>query len=119
MQHFTPASQVILEFISLALEDHRDERRVRVELDARYNAFVEALRVEQETILGYFDRVFGERENALRQFYDLMERASEDGDNEQLKIAVEGIVGVIRSNPLLGFEEFRNALSDPTKVIDL
>ena len=63
--------------------------------------------------------VFGERDNALRQFYDLMDRASENGDNEQLKLAVEGIVGVIRSNPLLGFEEFRNALSDPTKIIDL
>lgn len=119
MQYITPTSQVILDFISLALEEHRDERRVRVELDARYNAFIEALRVEQETILGYFDRVFGERENALRQLYDLMERASEDGDNEQIRVAVEGVVGVIRSNPLLGFEEFRNALSDPTKIIEL
>ena len=119
MQYIRPTSQVILEIISLVQEDQQDERRVRVEFETRYSAFVEALRVEQEIILGYFDRVFGERENALRQFYDLMDRASENGNNEQLKLSVEGIVGVIRSNPLLGFEEFRNALTDPSKVIEL
>ena len=119
MQYIRPTSQIILEIISLVQEDKQDERRGRLEFETRYNAFVEALRVEQETILGYFDRVFGERDNALRQFYDLMDRASANGDNEQLKLAVEGIVGVIRSNPLLGFEDFRNALSDPTKIIEL
>ena len=119
MQYIRPTSQVVLEVISLVQQDRQDERRVRVEFETRYNAFVEALRIEQGTILGYFDRVFGERENALRQFYDLMDTASENGDNEQLKLAVEGIVGVIRSNPLLGFEEFRSALSDPSKIIEL
>ena len=119
MQYIRPTSLVILEVISLVQQDHQDERRIRLEFETRYSAFVEALRVEQETILGYFDRVFEERENALRQFYVLMDRASENGDNEQLKLAVEGIVGVIRSNPLLGFEEFRSALSDPSKIIEL
>ena len=118
MQYIGPTSQIILEFVSLVQQDRQDERRVSLELETKYNTFVEALRLEQGTILGYFDRVFGERENALRHFYELMDKASANGDTEQLKTAVEGIVGIIRSNPMMGFEEFRKALSDPGRIIE-
>ena len=119
MQYIRPTSQLILEVVSIVTQDQADERKVRLELETRYNAFVEALRVEQEIILDYFDRVFGERENALRQFYDILDRASRDGDNERLKTAVEGIVGIIRTNPLMGFDEFQKALADSRRVIEL
>ena len=119
MQYVRPTSQVILEVVSMVMQDQQDERAARLELETRYNAFVEALRVEQETILRYFDRVFGERENALRQFYDVLDRASRNGDNEQLMTAVEGIIGIIRTNPLMGFDEFQRALADSRRVIEL
>ena len=118
MQHAIPASRIILEVVSLVIQNQQDERKTRLELETRYNAFVEALRVEQESILNYFDRVFGERENALRQFYDVLDRASRNGDNEQLKAAVEGIIGIIRTNPLMGFDEFQKALADSRRVIE-
>ena len=119
MQYIRPTSQVILEVVSIVAQDQREEREARLELETRYNAFVEALRVEQETILSYFDRVFGERDNALRQFYGVLDRASLNGDNERLKTAVEGIIGIIRSNPLMGFEDFQRALVDSRRTIEL
>ena len=102
MQYIRPTSQVILEVVSIVAQDQREEREARLELETRYNAFVEALRVEQETILSYFDRVFGERDNALRQFYGVLDRASLNGDNERLKTAVEGIIGIIPEQPADG-----------------
>ncbi len=118
MQHAIPASRIILEVVTLVIQDQQDERKTRLELETKYSAFVEALRVEQETILNYFDRLFGERENALRQFYDVLDMASRRGDNEQLKAAVEGIIGIIRTNPLMGFDEFQKALADSRRVIE-
>lgn len=118
MQYARPASQIILEVVSIISHDQRDEREARLELETRYDAFVEALRVEQETILSYFDRIFAERDNALRKFYELLDQAAESNDNEQLKTAVEGIVSVIRSNPLLGFDEFQKALADSRRPIE-
>ena len=119
MQKITPALQIILDVASLIVQEERDERKTGLEMEARYNAFIEALRAEQETMTAYFDRVFGERENALRHLYDVMDKATAAGDNEQLNTAVQGIVGIIRTNPLLGFEEFQKALADPRKTIEL
>ena len=119
MPKITPALQVILDVASLVIQEERDEREARLEMEARYNAFVQALRTEQETMIAYFDRVFGERDNALQHFYDLMDEATAAGDNEQLETAVSGIVGIIRTNPLMGFEEFQKALADPRETIEL
>ena len=99
MQKITPALQVILDVASLVIQEERDEREARLEMETRYNVFGQALRTEQETMIAYFDRVFGERDNALQHFYDLMDEATAAGDNEQLETAVSGIVGIIRTTP--------------------
>ena len=89
------------------------------EIEARYEAFIAALQIEQETILRFFEMQFAERAEALQHFYDLMDSASNRGDNEQLSLAVQGIVGIIRENPLLGYTEFRQAWADTTRPLEL
>ena len=86
MQYIRPTSQVILEVVSIVAQDQREEREARLELETRYNAFVEALRVEQETILSYFDRVFGRETTRFDSFTESWtgraergQRAIEDG----------------------------------------
>ena len=54
MQKITPALQVILDVASLVIQEERDEREARLEMEARYNAFGQALRTEQETMIAYF-----------------------------------------------------------------
>lgn len=48
-----------------------------------------------------------------------MESSFASSDNGQLERAVQGIIGIIRENQLLGFEEFRKAVGNPTKIIEL
>ena len=115
----TIAIEIIRQFVSSSSPSDEGQDTEIAEVEARYNAFLEALRIEQHTIIQYFEMRFAERAEALRNFFDLMESASESRDNAQLELAVQGIVGVIRENPLLGFEEFRTALGDPTKIIEL
>ncbi len=47
-----------------------------------------------------------------------MESSFASSDNGQLELAVQGIKGIIRENPLSGFEEFRTTLGDPAKIIE-
>ena len=115
----TGAIEIITQFVSSYRPGDEGQAKDIAEVEARYNAFLEALRIEQQTIIQYFEMRFTERAEALRNFFDLMESASEHGDNTQLEFAVQGIIGIIRENPLLGFEEFRKALGDPTKIIEL
>ena len=115
----TGAIETITQFVALYLSDDESQATEIAEINAKYHAFLEALRIEQHTIIQYFEMRFAERAEALRNFFDLMESASDSADNTQLELAVQGIIGIIHENPLLGFEEFRKALGDPTKVIEL
>ena len=115
----TGAIEIITHFVSSYRADNESQAAEIAGVAARYNAFLEALRIEQHNIIQYFEMRFAERAEALRHFFDLMESASESGDNTQLELAVQGIIGIIRENPLLGFEEFRKTLGDPAKIIEL
>lgn len=110
------AVPVILEVIDRFTDNEAGDPTALAEIEARYDAFIEALRIEQQTILRYFEMQFAERAEALGHFYDLLDRAR---DKEQLEVAVSGIVGIIRENPLLGYAEFRKAIGDPTQKIEL
>ena len=115
----TGAIEVISQFVSSYHRGNEAQAMEVAEVECRYNAFLEALRIEQRTIVRYFEMRFAERADAIRTFFELMESASESGDNAQLELAVQGVISIIRENPLLGFEEFRKTLGDPTKVIEL
>ena len=119
MQQTTAALQVLDAVLSAFNSDDADDQVALAEIEAHYNAFVAALRIEQETILRYFEMQFAERAKALQHCYDLMEAATDNGDNAQLELAVQGIIGIIRENPLLGYAEFRKALADTSQPIEL
>lgn len=119
MQQATAAFQVLDTVLSGFNSGVQDDQVALAEIEAHYNAFIAALRMEQETILRYFEMQFGERAEALRHCYDLMESATDNGDNSQLELAIQGIIGIIRENPLLGYAEFRKALADTSQMIEL
>lgn len=86
---------------------------------ANYQAFLSALQAEQEVLLIFFEYRFAERREALGEFYQVLHKAVETGDDHQLDIAICGILGVIKDNPLNDFEKFRQTYNDSNAVIEL
>lgn len=95
------------------------EKTNREWIRANHQAFLAALQAEQEALLVYFEHRFAERREALGEFYQVLHKAVETGDDHQLDVAICGILGIVKDNPLNDFEKFRQAYNDPNSIIEL
>ena len=96
-----------------------EERTKREEIWSKRDVLVTALNNEKEVILTYFEHRFAERKMALEQFYHLLHRATDSGNDNELQVALGGILGIIQENPLKDFAEFKKNMSNPDFVIEL
>lgn len=101
------------------LKIREQERTKREMIWSKRDVLVTALNNEKEVILAYFEHRFKERKATLEQFYDVLHRATRSGDSGQLQIALDGILGIVKENPLKDFAEFRKNMSNPDFVIEL
>ena len=97
----------------------QQEMTKREEIWSKRSILITTLNNEKEVIIAYFEHRFKERKEALEQFYSLLHRAVDSGEEAQLQIALNGILGVIQENPLSDFAEFRKNMTDPDFMIEL
>ena len=112
----------LLPLITEAIDYYKiraEERTKREEIWSKRDVLVTALNNEKEVILTYFEHRFAERKMALEQFYHLLHRAVDSGNENELKVALDGILGIIQENPLKDFAEFKKNMSNPDFVIEL
>lgn len=101
------------------LKTRQEEQTKREYIWAKRDAIVTELNNEKEVVLSYFEHRFAERKGALEQFYSLLHRAVDTGNDQQLQTALNGILGIIQENPLKDFAEFRKNMSDPDFVLEV
>lgn len=101
------------------LKTRQEEQTKREYIWAKRDAIVTELNNEKEVVLSYFEHRFVERKGALEQFYSLLHRAVDTGNDQQLQTALNGILGIIQENPLKDFAEFRKNMSDPDFVLEV
>lgn len=101
------------------LKTRQEEQTKREYIWATRDAIVTELNNEKEVVLSYFEHRFAERKGALEQFYSLLHRAVDTGNDQQLQTALNGILGIIQENPLKDFAEFRKNMSDPDFVLEV
>lgn len=101
------------------LKTRQEEQTKREYIWAKRDAIVTELNNEKEVVLSYFEHRFAERKGALEQFYSLLHRAVETGNDQQLQTALNGILGIIQENPLKDFAEFKKNMSDPDFVLEV
>lgn len=101
------------------LETRQEEQTKREYIWAKRDAIVTELNNEKEVVLSYFEHRFVERKGALEQFYSLLHRAVDTGNDQQLQTALNGILGIIQENPLKDFAEFKKNMADPDFVLEL
>ena len=101
------------------LKTRQEEQTKREHIWAKRDVLVTELDNEKEVILSYFEHRFAERKGALEQFYSLLHRAVDTGNDQQLQTALSGILGIIQENPLKDFAEFQKKMADPNFMIEL
>ena len=101
------------------LKTRQEEQTKREHIWAKRDVLVTELDNEKEVILSYFEHRFAERKGALEQFYSLLHRAVDTGNDQQLQTALSGILGIIQENPLKDFAEFKKKMADPNFMIEL
>ena len=101
------------------LKTRREEQTKREYIWAKRDVLVTELNNEKEIVLAYFEHRFAERREALEQFYSLLHRAVDTGNDQQLQTALGGIIGIIQENPLKDFAEFKKNMADPNFMLEL
>jgi capsid protein len=100
--------EVIREYVNYRriVEEQKTEReRIISERDRA----VKALEAEKEVILDYFERRFKERKDVLSGLFDILHQGIVNKNDNVIDKALEGIVGIVKDNPLKDFETFRQA----------
>ncbi len=95
------------------------EQTKREEIWSKRDVLILALNNEKDVILTYFEHRFAERRISLEQFYNLLHRSVDSGNEIQLQAALTGILGIIQENPLSDFAEFRKNMANPNFKLEL
>ena len=88
-------------------------------LGRKRDVLITALNHERDALLAYFKLRFAERRSALNEFYDLLHKAVENENTEQMQVSLAGILGIIKDNPFSDLEEFRAQWGNPEFRIEL
>lgn len=95
------------------------EQTKREEIWSKRDVLILALNNEKDVILTYFEHRFAERRSSLMQFYNLLHKSVDSGNEIQLQTALTGILGLIQENPLSDFAEFRKNMANPDFKLEL
>ena len=100
--------EVIREYVNYRriVEEQKTERERIV---AERTRAVKAIEAEKEVILDYFERRFKERKEALSGLFNILHDGIVNKNDNAVDKALEGIVGIVKDNPLKDFETFRQA----------
>ena len=94
------------------------EKTKREEIAARRDVLLRSLENEREIMLTYIGRAFAERAEALRHFYEHLDRAVAEKNSDLLNAALSGIVSIVKESPLRDLAAFRRA-REAGEVIDI
>ena len=95
------------------LKTRQEEQTKREYIWAKRDVLVTELDNEKEVLLSYFEHRFAERKGALDQFFNLLHRAVDTGNDQQLQTALNGILGIIQENPLKISPNLKNTWRTP------
>lgn len=111
----TDAVRACIEYAKISQAEKTERARIKAKRDVA----VAAIHAQKDVILRYFDLRFKEREAALSRFFVQLDEGIRARDDKLLDLALHGIVGIIKDNPLSDFEAFRQQMAKPDFLLDL
>lgn len=86
-----------------------DEQTRREEIRANRDVAVATILANKALMEEYFSQRFAERRVVLDQLFSVLSHAVDTENDGQLDRALDGILGVVKDNPLSDFAAFREA----------
>ena len=114
-QAIPPTISGIAEYFRTLVEEQTRRQAIATHRDV----LLARITAERDAILAYFEHRFSERRAVLEEFFELLHRAVDYGNNHQLNAALAGILGIIQDNPLDDFETFKQQFQNPDYVIEI
>lgn len=99
---------ILEEYISYR-KKAEEQKTEREKILAQRDIAIKSIESEKEVILKYFELRFSERKEALSQLFEVLHQAIENKNISTADYILDGILGIIRENPLKDFESFRRS----------
>ncbi|EAW33391.1 hypothetical protein [Lyngbya sp. PCC 8106] len=93
-----------------------EERTKRQEIKAWEKTTIAQINAQRDVLIEYLERSFDERAKNFRQLFNVVDKAIDNGDNEQLALALHSITELAKSSPfkdLANLTSVKAALNDP------
>ncbi|MCL7749215.1 hypothetical protein [Halalkalibacter alkaliphilus] len=91
----------------------------RMEIKAKRDVAIEAIRSNREVMLYALEETFKERGKTLDQMFQGLDRAIEEDNIEYIDRFLSGIVTTIQTSPFRGFGEFQKSVGTGEHVLKL
>ncbi len=94
----------------------QEERTKRQEITAWEKATIADINAQRDVLIEYLELSFDERAKNFRQLFNVVDKAIDNGDNEELALALHSITELAKSSPfkdLANLTSVKAALNDP------
>lgn len=96
-----------------------EQRTTRENINAKRDIAIKSIEAQKEILLDYFNKRFSERKDSLNKFFTVLDNAIKEKDDKQLDVALAGILGILKDNPLGDFQTFKENMLMPDYKIEL
>jgi len=96
-----------------------EQRTTRENIKAKRDIAIKSIEAQKEILLDYFNKRFSERKDSLNKFFTVLDNAIKEKDDKQLDVALAGILGILKDNPLGDFQTFKENMLMPDYKIEL
>ncbi len=102
---------------------HREtEITRRAEIQANRDVALQMIEAKRAAVIFYLEQAFKERESNFKILFEVVDKAVESGNTQQLAIAMTSITELAKTSPLKEFltpEATERALADPNHIFKL
>ena len=116
---FTDPLECVREVVTACtdyLKIAEEERTKRQEIKAWEKATITDINARRDFLIKYLELSFDERAKNFRQLFNVVDKAIDNGDNQQLEKALNSITELAKSSPfkdLANLTSVKEALNDP------
>jgi hypothetical protein len=96
----------------------QESQNYREELWVKRDVAIKTLESQKDLILRYFDNVFAERGITLNKFFDILSSGVKFQNDKMIDVALTGILGVIKDNPLKAINSFKENFNKPNNNLE-
>jgi hypothetical protein len=95
------------------------EKSSRADIERKRKTALTVIRSERRVMIEYLSHRFGERRTLYERYFQLVDTALEQQNEEITRLALESVLNVYQDSPCAGLEEFRQqfeAVSEAVRI---